>query len=92
MQWTTRERPKIDRIADNVFYRPGARIFLCTDQRATEYSLSHVVDRAMRHRIHWRATTQAFERFGQLAVDCPMVDALDLLEHGLAGAKIPFQA
>ena len=27
-----------------------------------EHGLGHVVDRAMRHRIHWRAAAQAFER------------------------------
>ena len=37
----------------------------------------------MRHRIHRRATAQAFERFGQRAIDRPGVDALDLLKHGL---------
>lgn len=53
------------------------------DAQHVEHRLGHVVDHAMRHRLHRRATAQTFERFGQCAVDRPVINALDLLEHGL---------
>lgn len=49
-----------------------------------KHGFGYIVNRAMLHRLHRRATAQAFKRLGQCAVDCPAVNTFDLLEHSLS--------